>query len=113
MAKTKVEYSINSSGMAAFARSADMARICETAGRKVEQSARAMPPARVGKPSDRAAYQNSFKTVRRTVHLSKARNTKDRAGALVINDHKLEQVFGSRNRTLYRALAALDGVRVQ
>lgn len=112
MAK-KVEYVINRSGTAALARSADMARICEAAGRRVERSARAMPVARVGKRSDRAAYQDSFKTVQRSVHLSKAKDTKDRAGALVINDHHLERVFGSRNHTLYRALSALNGVRVQ
>lgn len=46
------------------------------------------------------------------VELQKVRETKRRAGALVINDHELERVFGGRNRTLYRALGALDGVRI-
>lgn len=98
--------------MASLAQSADVASICMAAARRVEQSARAMPPPRIGKHADRRGYQAAFRSEPRMVELQKVRETKRRAGALVINDHELERVFGGRNRTLYRALGALDGVRI-
>lgn len=107
-----MEYRENKAGMASLAQSAGIASICMAAARRVEQSARAMPPPRIRDAADRRGYQAAFRSEPRMVEMAKARETRRRAGALVINDHELERVFGGKNRTLYRALGALDGVKI-
>lgn len=104
-----VTVKMDNQGMSQFARSRQIQDVLMSAADRVESSARSIPIE--GNPSDVNGYRAAFDTRRTT---AKVRGGKggDRAAAMVINDHDMESIFGGRNRTLYRALDALKGVKI-
>lgn len=109
------KYTRKAQGTRELMNSADIQRGMVRAAEVVCKAARDLPtPPKVGSHRARREYQEAFRVEPNTVKKVKgARGAAPRGAALVINDHELERLFGARNRTLYRALDALKGVRLE
>lgn len=103
----KLVYKPDRQGMRTLAQSVMVGNACYRAGLAVEAAAKTVPvPGKA--QSQVASYRASFDTRRANVTMTKSGET--RAGAIVLNDHALEHMFGGRSRALYSALSAIDGV---
>lgn len=108
----KVHYRANPKGMIELATSRSVQNACLEGARIVESAARNIPVTAQGSEFDKRAYRASFRTVPAKVELARSRKSPVRGGALVINDHEMERYFGGSSRTLYKALGALNGVKI-
>ncbi len=108
----KVNYRANPKGMIELATSRKVQNACLEGARVVESAARNIPVTAKGSESDKRAYRASFRTVAARVELKQSKHSRFRGGALVINEHELERYFGGSSRTLYKALGALNGVKI-
>lgn len=93
-------------GLRELGNSKEMSKLCQRAAEHGRQWALRVPldgPSRlVGE------YRAGFRVEPDTVTV----RGEPRAGALLINDSAVERIFGTRNRTLYRAIAQIEGAKI-
>lgn len=101
-----MRYQPDRRGLRELARSKEMSKVCVAAAEHGREWAQRVPlegPSRlVGEYRAAFRVQPEMVTVR----------GEQRAGALLINESSVERIFGTRNRTLYRAIAQIEGARI-
>lgn len=102
-----MKYTPDRKGTRQLAQSAMVGGACLAAAERVTSNAR-MQPIPGADPSDLAEYRAAFRAQRADVTMVKT--GEKRAGAIVMNDHRMERIFGGRNSVLYNALRSIDGV---
>lgn len=109
-----MKYKPNHAGMKELATSAAVQEACFRGAKIVEAQAKSTHIESVGHKRGReiAEYRAGFETERRQVAVSRAKSTKLRMGAVVMNSSRFESKYGGSGRILYRALEALNGVRL-
>ncbi|WGW12750.1 hypothetical protein LWF01_02965 [Saxibacter everestensis] len=101
----KIRYVPDRHGMRDLAQSKPVGDACVRAAEHGAAWAKSAPLK--GGPSDRISeYRAGFKAMPAKVVVG----GETRAGAILINDSDVERIFGGRNRTLYRAINAIEGV---
>lgn len=101
-----MSYKPDRRGLRELSRSKEMQRVCVAAAERGKEWAQRLP---VEGPQHLVdEYRAGFRTEPAMVTVS----GEQRAGALLINDSSVERIFGTRNRTLYRAIAQIEGVSI-
>lgn len=109
-----MRYKPNHAGMRELATSAAVQEACFRGAKLVEAQAKSTHIETGGHDRGReiAEYRAGFETERRQVTVTRAKATKRRMGAVVMNSSRFESKYGAQGRILYRALEALNGVRL-
>ena len=109
-----MKYKPNHAGMKELATSAAVQEACYRGAKLVEAQAKSTHIETGGHDRGREIdeYRAGFETERREVTVTRAKATKRRMGAVVMNTSRFEAKYGGSQRILYRALEALNGVRL-